>query len=241
MVKVPRPSASMVVATVALTAVAGGAFAAGQITGRQVKNGSLTGADVKNGSLTGADVKNGSLGLATLAPSVRSAMSSARGQAGPAGPAGAAGPTGPAGPAGPAGAKGDTGPMGPSDVFRVVRTNGGAVQPADSAITIKSLSLPAGSYLVSARMGVDDLSGSRRVPACRLFSGSAEMKEYVVLSGSINDSKACNPTLALTLSAPGTVTLELITDSGSQTRFSESNITAIRVGAITQTSSAGAN
>ena len=59
----------------------GGAYAAGQITGAQVRNGSLTGRDVKDHSLTAKDFRG----------SLR-------------GPAGLRGPQGPAGPAGPAGA-----------------------------------------------------------------------------------------------------------------------------------------
>lgn len=53
-----RPSASMIVAMVALfVALAGGATAATvkMITGAQIRNGSITGADIKNKSLTPAD------------------------------------------------------------------------------------------------------------------------------------------------------------------------------------------
>jgi hypothetical protein len=49
-------------AALALVASAGGAgYAAGLLTGEDIKNGSLTGKDVENGSLTGKDVRNGSL------------------------------------------------------------------------------------------------------------------------------------------------------------------------------------
>lgn len=51
------PSPAMAVALVALfTALAGSAYAATVITGKNVKNGSLTGADVRTNSLTGSDV-----------------------------------------------------------------------------------------------------------------------------------------------------------------------------------------
>ena len=59
-----RPSASMVVALIALfVAIGGTATAASKliITCANVKNQSLTGCDIKNGSLTGKQVKNGSL------------------------------------------------------------------------------------------------------------------------------------------------------------------------------------
>lgn len=57
-----RPSASMLVAVVALFVSLGGtSVAAIVITGSNVKNGSLTGADVKDRSLNGYDVANNSL------------------------------------------------------------------------------------------------------------------------------------------------------------------------------------
>jgi hypothetical protein len=70
--------AALVVALFALVAsLGGGSFAAGVLTGKDIKNNSITGKDVKNKSLkgkdvkdkslTGADVKDGSLGAADLA------------------------------------------------------------------------------------------------------------------------------------------------------------------------------
>ena len=63
-----RPSASMVVALIALfVALGGSSYAAITITGKNVKNGSLTGSDIKSGSLTGKQIANGSLGGAQIA------------------------------------------------------------------------------------------------------------------------------------------------------------------------------
>jgi hypothetical protein len=75
------PSPALVISFLALfAAFAGGAIAAGKITGSQIKNGSITGKDIRNDSLTGADVKG-----------------QVKGDDGPRGPMGAAGPRGPAG------------------------------------------------------------------------------------------------------------------------------------------------
>ena len=82
-----RPSASMIVAIVALfVALAGGATAATVklITGAQIKNDTITGAQIRNGSITGADIKNKSLTPADFTGSVQ-------GPQGPQGPQGAAG------------------------------------------------------------------------------------------------------------------------------------------------------
>src|SRR5215210_872072 len=61
--------------------LSGGAVAASQITGKQIKDSSITGKDVKNKSLTKRDF--------------RGSVRGARGFAGPAGPAGPQGPAGP--------------------------------------------------------------------------------------------------------------------------------------------------
>lgn len=45
----------------------GGAYAAAQFTGADIKNGTITGSDLKNGSVSGTDLKNGSVKAADLA------------------------------------------------------------------------------------------------------------------------------------------------------------------------------
>jgi hypothetical protein len=58
-----------IVATIALFFAlgTGGAYAAQQWTGANIKNGTLTGADIKNQSLTGVDIKNGKVATIDLA------------------------------------------------------------------------------------------------------------------------------------------------------------------------------
>ncbi len=61
----------VVTAAVVLALAAGGSgYAAGKITGKDVKNNSLTGVDIKNATVAGTDVKNGSLTAGDLAPGV---------------------------------------------------------------------------------------------------------------------------------------------------------------------------
>jgi hypothetical protein len=72
-----RPSPALVLScTAVFLSAAGGAVAAGQIGGKQIKDGSITGKDIKNDSLTATDIKG----------NIR----------GPEGPRGATGPRGPA-------------------------------------------------------------------------------------------------------------------------------------------------
>jgi hypothetical protein len=87
-----RPTASAVIATVALVAAMGGtSYAAKLITGKNIKNSSVTGKDIKNSSLTGSDIKNKSLTTSDLKASSVAAL---KGATGPAGAAGAPGPAG---------------------------------------------------------------------------------------------------------------------------------------------------
>jgi hypothetical protein len=61
--RVPRPSVALVVAFVALFAALGGTgYAALKITGKEVVNGTLTGADVDDKSLAGKELKPDTLG-----------------------------------------------------------------------------------------------------------------------------------------------------------------------------------
>lgn len=63
----PRSTVPVVIAAVVLTlGVGAGSYAAGAITGGDIKNGTVTSADIKNDNLTSGDVKNGTLQLRDL-------------------------------------------------------------------------------------------------------------------------------------------------------------------------------
>lgn len=95
-----RPSASMVVAMIALIAVmGGGAYAASQINGKKLKANSVTGKKIKNKTLTDKDISDATL----------DALKGAKGDKGDTGAQGATGPQGPAGPAGADGTDGTNG------------------------------------------------------------------------------------------------------------------------------------
>ncbi|WP_320671555.1 hypothetical protein [Patulibacter defluvii] len=145
---------ALVTALGLVLALGGTATAAKLITGGQIKDGSITGKDVRNSSITGADVKSRSLSASDLSLAARKSL---RGQTGPAGPAGPAGgpkgDPGPAGPAGPAGPQGPVGPQGPSGSSGAL-TNAVAdhvVQGAGTRV-VQTLSLPAGRYVLNAKL-----------------------------------------------------------------------------------------
>lgn len=106
---------------VMLVALAGVAWGAATITGRDVKDSSLTSKDVKNRSLKTADLSRGAV----------------RSLKGNAGPQGAQGPSGPAGPAGPV------------NLGSIVRVESAEVVIAAGDVDHATASCPAGHGLLS--------------------------------------------------------------------------------------------
>src|SRR3954447_4522327 len=119
------------------TSYAAARLPANSVGAKQIRRNAVTGAKVKNGSLLGADFKAGAL------------------------PAGRIGPQGPAGIKGDPGAKGDAGTpgaIGPSDAFTTFAAGATAI---DATLTnMKSLSLPAGKYVLLGRLS---LQGAQQI------------------------------------------------------------------------------
>ena len=78
-------------------------------------------------------------------------MQGPKGDTGGTGPEGGPGPVGPAGPSGPTGPQG---PEGPTNVFAKVVAPQAVIGGSNGTIYSTSLSLPAGSYLVTAKVNV---------------------------------------------------------------------------------------
>ena len=154
--RIPRPTPSMVVASVALavalsgTAVAASvALAPNSVGTAQLKNGAVNTAKVKNSAITTAKVLNGTL----LAADFKAGQI----------------PAGPAGPAGAAGAAGPAGPAGPSDAY--ARSVAGPIAIPAGPTTLATLAIPqAGKYVISAKAYV---SGAVAASAlCRLAAAT---------------------------------------------------------------------
>jgi hypothetical protein len=121
-----------VVATLALVfAMTGGAFAA--------KHYIIS---------SSTQIKPGAISASRLSKSARESL---QGQTGKTGPAGVAGPNGPPGPAG---APGGTGPIGPSNGYSTGFTDSNqvALEADGTQHTLMSLTVPTGSYVVTARL-----------------------------------------------------------------------------------------
>ena len=122
---------------------------------------------------TGTSCRNGETAL-TIS---QTGPQGPQGVQGPAGPAGPQGPQGPQGSAGPQGATGDPGPQGPQgapgsglpDVYSARQTL--PVTPLIGRVILVSLTVPAGSYAISAKaMGING-SNLGHTMHCSLSTG----------------------------------------------------------------------
>jgi hypothetical protein len=149
--RIPRPSASMLVATAALFAALGGtSYAALKITGANVANGSLTGVDMANKSIGPKKLKPDSIGGTRINESTLATVPSAQHAAGA-----------------------DTLDGLDSTAFmkstqRLFEANHGSVADfGDGAILGTLESIPAGSYFVTAKLGYDN-DGPQEIETCTL-------------------------------------------------------------------------
>jgi hypothetical protein len=195
-------------------ALSGSATAAILVTGKNVKNNSLTGLDIKNNSLGSADIKDGNLLLKDFKP----------GQlvAGAPGPAGPQGPKGDAGTKGDKGDKGDQGLRGPSDVYNDSGTSG-----------TRSLSLPAGNYLVIGHgYAYDATPAAVTWFGCQL-NGAADDFSYTTLAtgGSPASYGSVVVQQAITLPDAGSVGMSCASQSGGGA-INDTELSAIKVDAL---------
>jgi hypothetical protein len=156
-----------------------------------------------------------------------------KGPTGPSGPAGPSGPSGAQGPVGATGPQGPTGPAGPSDAFVTSNNSFSATPlPTTGVLVVKTLSLPAGSYVVNATANVTGNGATTFVvAACGLQSGAGHNlseNTKLTLGGSVNGGGSLPLVGAFTLAGPDTVSIACSADQvGLFTQ--PSTITAIKV------------
>lgn len=137
-------------------------------------------------------------------PELLYAFNGPAGPQGPTGTTGAQGPQGipgPPGPTGPAGATGPAGPTGSSGFSHAWVANGTTTNITGGFVTVASLSLPAGNYLLSSKTYVENDDTTAHSAVCSLNNDTA-----AVSLGSMSGSTLPNQDYA-TFSNPGTVTL----------------------------------
>lgn len=221
------PSPAMIVALVALFVALGGAAYAGvtlsnnSVKSATIKNGEVKTADLansavtnlklKNNSVNSAKVKNGSLETADLSAAAQTALK------------GAAGPTGPAG-----------------------ATAGFAVRAVDVLAfvtstdqTLATLPLPAGNYVITAKVVINNNEAALRQYGCSLRLGATVIDSFFDAleldadgSAAADDRDVVTLTSAGTLAAPGAATVVCQTNSASGNWLART-ITAVQVATLT--------
>jgi hypothetical protein len=189
-----------------------------------------------SGSLHGcADTKTGALRLAAhCRRHERSVLWNVRGAPGPPGLAGAAGPAGATGPAGPPGFSSAT------EVFRDL----GPTFSAQNASTLVAqlTNLPAGAYLLSARVGLFVPSGgSAGVIDCFLSGGSAPVDATKAALGVVNPGENGLAALPLEMTTTyaasgGTAQVSCLKEDNNATvvEAGGTKLIAVRVGSETR-------
>ena len=231
-----------VTSTLALVvALSGTSYAAAKLAPNsvgtaQLKNNAVTTAKVKDGTLQAADFKAGQ-----IKPGKDGAQGP-QGAAGPAGKDGASGATGPAGAKGDSGAKGDKGdPCVSSDplcrvpaAFSAVTTAALAFPASTAPITVQTLNLAAGRYVIDSRVNAHD-TGADTTVACSLVSGATTIDSMGGALG-IDATATIDAALSLhgvlTLAGPATVDLKCNLDAVVPGNYTPRSITAIQDGTL---------
>jgi hypothetical protein len=190
---------------------------AASVGSRQLAPNAVTSSKVKDGSLLAKDFRKGQL---------------LSGAAGPVGLSGAKGDPGAAGRDGAAGHDGAAGARGPSDVYQA--SDGPAVDWTSSFTTQRSLSLPAGTFVVTAT-GVANSNGSAMESVdCQLLVGGTNVDQArdLFLGANVTPAEKLPISLtgAITLAAPGPA--ELQCESTGIGNVVSASITAIEVGTL---------
>jgi hypothetical protein len=156
-----------------------------------------------------------------------------RGKTGPAGPRGPQGPEGPAGANGAPGAPGAPGANGAARGFFTQNTNFVDVPGTGVATTVLSLSLPAGSYVISGRATVNNNgAASNDQIACTLAAGAvSQTADHFFLGANVatGESEDTSWTIAASLGAAGQATLRCTGQAGWSGNIIEPAITAVQV------------
>jgi len=218
-----------VMSSLAVVLVVGGGVSYAAVTlaknsvgGAQLRKDAVTSAKVKDRSLLAKDFKLGQV---------------------PAGKPGSAGSQGPAGAPGPAGPAGSAGPEGPSDGYVTTAAGGPSLGSFGTPTTLATLTLPAGSYLVTGQATLDN--GSNTLSAsvrCFLIKPDgvtffSQTRTGLGLNTAFDDIDTATPTGAITLPAAGAVTLRCgydATTGGSGTIVAfDRRLQAIKVATLT--------
>ncbi|HVW46932.1 MAG TPA: hypothetical protein VHA76_07760 [Solirubrobacterales bacterium] len=186
------------------------------------------------------ELHKGAVTPAKLSDAAKRAITGPRGPQGAAGPDGPAGPVGPPGPQGAPGAPGPQGEEGPSAVYAFLHKEETMLSPFFRG-TVASLSVPAGSYAIQARMVAMSTESQLYLVSCRLRAGNDADEVDAFLDNNNRfapsitayDQELLPMQLVHTFAEPGQVTIDCYYEGPYNIiGMQDIRITAIRVGEI---------
>jgi hypothetical protein len=145
-----------------------------------------------------------------------------QGDPGPKGDAGAEGEKGDQGD------QGDVGPIGPSDVYSAHATLK-SVNPASGNVTVVSLSLPAGNYLVAATQTAESEAGRSTIECNLVVGATSQANFYAGIGPELSGTLADQTTIAL---GATTAVSEQCHSAQHVMNLSEPTLTAIKAGTL---------
>jgi hypothetical protein len=217
--KLRTPSPALVISIVALcVALGGSAYAATQITSKNIKNGTIQGVDIKNGTIQSGKLSKGlqnAVSKNSGASNGASSLASGLGQA-----------------------------------YEAVRKAGPENVPANTIVTVETLTVPAGAYVITANTIMTAFTGTTN-PLEALFGTNGSLTGTCTLDAGgvaanalqtiVVDNRQTPATLGMqetrTVGAP--MDIKLNCSATIPWRSSESSIIATKVGAITLTQPTG--
>ena len=208
--KLRTPSPALVISIIALgVALGGSAYAATQITSKEIRNGTIQNVDIKKGAIQSTRLSNGLQKILKRGSSLGGSSVSAA----------------------------DTAST------EAIRKSGPENQPAGQLITVASMTIPAGAYVITANTVMTAFTGTTnplealfgsngsRGGTCTLDAAGVTAVAYQTIA--VNDRQTpatLGMQLTRTVGAPAEVRLQCAGDI--PWRLSETSIIATRVGSV---------
>ena len=151
---------------------------------------------------------------------------------GPQGPMGLQGPTGATGPAGPTGPTGPQGPAGANGVAHAWTASGSTQSINNTQVTLASVTVPAGSYLIFAEAYLISGDTSTQLGNCKLTTPDGDVDSYLTsFTGDFgNQNELVTPLQGTALNVPDNSTFSV--SCGTYNGGGSAKLTAIAVSAI---------
>ena len=210
--KLRTPSPALVISIIALcVALGGSAYAASQITSKEIRNGTIQNVDIKKGTIQSTRLSSGLQNILKKGSSLGgSSVGSSAGTV----------------------------------AQEAIRKSGPENQPAGQLVTVASMTIPPGAYVITANTVMTAFTGTTNIlealfgsngsrgGTCTLEAAGVDAVAYQTIA--VNDRQTpatLGMQLTRTVSAPSTVTLRCAGDIPWRT--SETSIIATKVDSVT--------